>query len=119
MPDVPPPPPPSAAPPAARPGLRQPTPVETALMEVKKVIVGQDTDGTVTPNEYQDIVSDRILRTRRIQSMRPRASAALVNAQHELAFRKRRLKEAGQDLDRDPLIARWRGEIERLRRTPF
>ena len=42
MPDVPPPPPPSAAPPSARPSLREPTPVETALMEVKKVIVGQD-----------------------------------------------------------------------------
>jgi MoxR-like ATPase len=42
MPDVPPPPPPSITPPAARPSLRQPTPVETALMEVKKVIVGQD-----------------------------------------------------------------------------
>jgi MoxR-like ATPase len=28
--------------PSARPPLRQPTPVENALMEVKKVIVGQD-----------------------------------------------------------------------------
>src|SRR2546425_12005578 len=46
MPDVPPPPPPSTAPAlpstSTRPGLRQPTPVENALMEVKKVIVGQD-----------------------------------------------------------------------------
>src|SRR5438477_6713292 len=46
MPDVPPPPPPSTAPAlpptSTRPSLRQPTPVENALMEVKKVIVGQD-----------------------------------------------------------------------------
>jgi len=48
-------------------------------------------DGAVTPREYLDIVADRIFRTRRIQMMRPRASAALVNAQHELALRWSRL----------------------------
>lgn len=42
----------------------------------------------VTPPEYQEIFRDRILRTRRIKGMRRRASLALVNAQHELAFRK-------------------------------
>jgi hypothetical protein len=74
--------------------------------------------GAVTSREYQDVVADRIFRTRRIQTLRPRASAALVNAQHELAFRKRRLKDAGQDPDRDPLVAAWRGEIVRLRNLP-
>ena len=76
-------------------------------------------DGAVTPREYQDIVDDGLFRTRRIQMMRPRASAALVNAQHELAFRKRRLKEYGRVPDRDTLVVAWRGEIERLRRLPF
>jgi len=37
--------------------------------------------------------------------MRPRASAALVNAQHKLAFRKRRVKDQGEDPDRDGLAA--------------
>jgi RsiW-degrading membrane proteinase PrsW (M82 family) len=75
--------------------------------------------GAVTPREYQDIVSDRIFRTRRIKLERPRASAALVNAQHELAFRKRRLKDDGKDPDRDPLVAGWREEIDRLRGLSF
>ena len=76
-------------------------------------------DGAVMPREYQDIVADRIFRTRRIQMMRPRVSAALVNAQNELAFLKRRLKDYGQDPDRDPLVVAWRGEIARLRRLSF
>jgi hypothetical protein len=38
---------------------------------------------TISTGEYHDIVGDRILRTRRIDPTRPRASAALVNAQHE------------------------------------
>jgi protease PrsW len=76
-------------------------------------------DGAVTPGEYQDIVADRIFRTRRIQTMRPRTSAALVNAQHELAFRKRRLKDHGRDPDRDPLVAARRAEIARLRSARF
>jgi RsiW-degrading membrane proteinase PrsW (M82 family) len=75
-------------------------------------------NGAVTPREYRDIVADRIFRTRRIQLMRPHASAALVNAQNELAFRKRRLKDHGLDPDGDPLIAAWRIEITRLRKLP-
>jgi hypothetical protein len=75
-------------------------------------------NGAVTPREYRDIVADRIFRTRRIQMMRPHASAALVNAQNELAFRKRRLKVHGLDPDGDPLIAAWRIEIARLRKLP-
>jgi protease PrsW len=69
----------------------------------------------VSAGEYEEIVGDRVLRTRRINPMRPRASAALVNAQHELAFRKRRVRDKGQDLDRDSLAAAWRDEIWRLR----
>jgi protease PrsW len=90
----------------------------------RKVIreeLGDETapNGAVTPREYRDIVADPIFRTRRIQMMRPRASAALVNAQHELAFRKRRLKDFGQDPEQDPLVVAWREEIARLRALPF
>jgi RsiW-degrading membrane proteinase PrsW (M82 family) len=69
---------------------------------------------TVSPGEYEEIIADRMLRTRRIDPTRPRASAALVNAQHELAFRKRRVRHAGEDPDRDGLAAGWRTEIWRL-----
>ena len=68
---------------------------------------------SVTPEEYQAIVSDRMLRTRRID--RSQASAALVNAQNELAFRKRRVRSEGGDPERDSLVAGWREDIRRLR----
>jgi RsiW-degrading membrane proteinase PrsW (M82 family) len=69
----------------------------------------------VSAGEYAEIVADRVLRTRRIDPLRPRASAALVNAQHELAFRKRRVRHEGRDPDRDSLALAWRVEIWRLR----
>ena len=71
----------------------------------------------VSPGEYQEIVRDRIFRTRRINGMRRRASAALVNAQHELAFRKRRVRDDGKDPERDHLANGWREEVRRLRTT--
>jgi membrane protein implicated in regulation of membrane protease activity len=66
----------------------------------------------VSAGEYEEIVADRVLR---IDPLRPRASAALVNAQHELAFRKRRARHEGRDPDRDRLAVAWREEIFRLR----
>ena len=71
--------------------------------------------GAVSAGEYAEIVADRVLRTRRIDPLRPRASAALVYAQHELAFRKRRVRHEGRDPDRDGLAVAWRDEIFRLR----
>jgi RsiW-degrading membrane proteinase PrsW (M82 family) len=70
---------------------------------------------TVSAGEYREIATDHILRTRRIDPTRPRASAALVNAQHELAFCKRRVRNEGRDPDRDILTVVWREEIWRLR----
>ena len=70
---------------------------------------------SVTPEEYQAIVSDRMLRTRRVDRKHPQASAALVNAQNELAFRKRRVQDEGGDPERDSLVAEWREDIRRLR----
>jgi RsiW-degrading membrane proteinase PrsW (M82 family) len=70
---------------------------------------------TVSPGEYQAIVRDRMFRTRRINGMGHRASSALVNAQHELAFRKRRVRNDGNDPERDPLANHWRQEVRRLR----
>jgi hypothetical protein len=69
----------------------------------------------VSAGEYEEIVADGMLRTRRIDPMRRHVSAALVNAQHELAFRMRRVRDKGQDPERDILAAGWREEIWRLR----
>ena len=70
---------------------------------------------SVTPDEYQAIVSDRLLRTRRIDRKHQQTSAALVNAQNELAFRKRRVQDEGGDPERDSLVSEWREDIRRLR----
>jgi RsiW-degrading membrane proteinase PrsW (M82 family) len=77
--------------------------------------LGSEIGRAVTTSEYEEIVRDRILRTRRVGGMQRRASAALVNAQNELAFRKHRVREDGDDPERDQLANRWREEIRRLR----
>jgi protease PrsW len=71
----------------------------------------------VTPGEYQAILADRILRTRRIDALHPVRSAALVNAQHELAFRKRRVRDRGDDPEWDPIVLGWREDILRQRQA--
>ena len=70
---------------------------------------------SVTPGEYKDILADRVLRTRRIDGMNPHRSAALVTAQHELAFRKRRVRDYGNDPEQDDLVSGWRDDIQRQR----
>jgi protease PrsW len=69
---------------------------------------------TISEREYKEIEADRLLRTRRIDRSRPELSAALVTAEHELAFRKRRLRDAGSDPERDRVTAAWREDIRRL-----
>ena len=69
----------------------------------------------VTPEEYAAIQRDGLFRTRRIDRLDRSRSAALVNAQHELAFRKRAVRLDGEDVDSDPLVAGWRREIASLR----
>ena len=70
---------------------------------------------SITEQEYSDVVNDRAFRTRRIIARNRETSAALVNAQHELAFRKRRLRDRGFDPELDPLIAARRLQIHSLR----
>jgi hypothetical protein len=77
--------------------------------------LAEEVGRTVSGGEYKEIVADRMFRTRRIDRMRPRRSAALVNAQHELAFRKRRVRRQGKDPERDRLATALRAEIRRLR----
>jgi hypothetical protein len=77
--------------------------------------LAEEVGRTVSFDEYQGILADRLLRTRRIDRLHPRTSAALVNAQHELAFRKRRVRDQGGDPQRDLLVAAWRDDIRHLR----
>jgi hypothetical protein len=69
----------------------------------------------VSPAEYERILRDRMFRTRRIDRLHPALSAAIVNAQNELAFRERRVRDEGREPERDRLIAAWREEIRLLR----
>jgi len=70
---------------------------------------------SVTEGEYAAILADRVLRTRRIDIRHPRISAALVNAQNELAIRKRRLRDRGFDPTLDALLEQRRVQIAVLR----
>ena len=70
---------------------------------------------SITAEEYQAVLDDRVYRTRRIDARNKAASAALVNAQHELAFRKRRLRDRRLDPEADPRVAARRLQIARLR----
>jgi RsiW-degrading membrane proteinase PrsW (M82 family) len=70
---------------------------------------------SVTAEEFEAIRADRSFRTRRISKSSPRVSAALVNAQNELAFRKRRLRDCGFDPGLDPVVEQRRSQIAMLR----
>ncbi|WP_339384967.1 hypothetical protein [Iningainema tapete] len=59
--------------------------------------------------------SDRIFKTRRIQHTNRRTSVVIVKAQNELAIRKWRVKQSGQSVETDSLVAFWRNELVRLR----
>ncbi len=69
----------------------------------------------VTPAEFEAVERDAAFGTRRIDARDRTASAALVNAQNELAFRKRRLRDRGFDPEQDPVVAQRREEIAQLR----
>jgi protease PrsW len=70
---------------------------------------------SVTAGELQAIAADRAFRTRRIDPRQAQVSAALVNAQNELAFRKRRLKDRGLDPALDGVLEQRRAQISALR----
>ena len=83
--------------------------------EVIREELAAEVDRSVTPEEYAAVERDATFRTRRLDARDRAASAALVNAQNELAFRKRRLRDRGFDPEQDPVVAQRRDEIARLR----
>jgi len=70
---------------------------------------------SVTADELAAIEVDRAFRTRRIDPRYAQVSAALINAQNELAFRKRRLKNRGFDPTLDGVLEQRRAQISALR----
>lgn len=84
----------------------------------RKVIQEQladEQEPVITPEEYEGVKRDRLFRTRRIAGYDRRTSTAIVKAQDELAFRKWRVQQQGQDVEADALVATWRDELTRLR----
>ncbi len=77
--------------------------------------LASEVGGAVTPEEFAAIRRDGIFRTRRLKTVDRRRSAALVNAQHELAFRKQVVIADNGDPESDDLVASWRREIADLR----
>jgi RsiW-degrading membrane proteinase PrsW (M82 family) len=77
--------------------------------------LASEVGGAVTPEEFAEIRRDGIFRTRRLKRVDRRRSAALVNAQHELAFRKQAIVAEGGNPESDELVASWRREIADLR----
>jgi len=70
---------------------------------------------TVTPEEFESIRREGLFQARRIDSIERKRSSTLVNAQHELVFRKRRVLDDAGDPETDSLVLGWREEIRRLR----
>jgi RsiW-degrading membrane proteinase PrsW (M82 family) len=87
--------------------------------EAERTVIREELAGEVgqciSRQEYDAICADRRYRTRRVDARNKAASAALVNAQNELAFRKRRLADRGYDAELDPVVAGRRAEIATLR----
>jgi hypothetical protein len=87
--------------------------------EAERAVIREELAGEVgsciTSDEYDAIRADGRYRTRRVDTRNKALSAALVNAQNELAFRKRRLADRGYDAERDPVVAGWRAQIAALR----
>lgn len=77
--------------------------------------LADEREPVITPEEYEGVKRDRVFRTRRIPGYTRRTAAALVKAQDELAFRKWRLKQQGQDVNSDRLVLSWREELAQLR----
>jgi RsiW-degrading membrane proteinase PrsW (M82 family) len=69
----------------------------------------------ISSAEYEAVLLDRRWRTRRIDRRPHAASKRLVNAQNELAFRKRRVRDRGGDPEADPGVAAWRAAIAEAR----
>ncbi len=74
-----------------------------------------EAEDIVTPEEYVRIERDHLLATRRITGGNRKTIRAIVNAQNEIAFRKRRVRRRGRDVESDAAVNAWRTYIRALR----
>ncbi|WP_421654631.1 PrsW family intramembrane metalloprotease [Leptothermofonsia sp. ETS-13] len=77
--------------------------------------LADESEPVITSAEYEGVKRDRIFKTRRIPGYDRRTSTAIVRAQNELAFRKWRVEQQGQDVNADALVASWRDTLGHLR----
>ncbi|MBE9102843.1 PrsW family intramembrane metalloprotease [Vacuolonema iberomarrocanum] len=75
----------------------------------------EEVGGAVTTEEYEAIRSDRPFKNRQIGRGQRRIARDLLWAQNELAFRKHRVRIAGENPETDMLVRGWREEAVRLR----
>jgi hypothetical protein len=69
----------------------------------------------ITADEYRLLVSEGPFTLRTVPHAPAKIARAIVNAQNELAFRKWRVRTAGQDVEADAIVAAWRNDIAQLR----
>jgi RsiW-degrading membrane proteinase PrsW (M82 family) len=77
--------------------------------------LADELEPVITRLEYEGVIHDRILRTRRIPNLTRRESAAIVTAQNKLAIRKWQVRHLGGDPAADPLVSAWRQDLAVLR----
>jgi len=77
--------------------------------------LADEIDRSITPEEYELLKRESLFGLRTVPGFPAPAAKAIVNAQNELAFRKRRVRHGGGDPELDDLVHSWRSDIARLR----
>ncbi len=77
--------------------------------------LAEEIDRSITPEEYELLKRESLFSLRTIPGFPAPVARAIVNAQNELAFRKRRVRHEGGDTELDDLVHAWRADIARLR----
>lgn len=70
---------------------------------------------SITPQEYELLLREPLCGLRTVPGYPAGVAREIVNAQNELAFRKWRVKNEGNDPEKDSLVRAWRRDIELLR----
>ncbi len=77
--------------------------------------LADEIDRSITSEEYELLKRESLFGLRTVPGFPTHVARAIVNAQNELAFRKRRLRHEGGDPELDDLVQAWRADIVRLR----
>lgn len=77
--------------------------------------LAEEIDRSITPEEYELLKRESLFGLRTVPGFPVSVAKAIVNAQNELAFRKRRVRHEGSNPELDDLVQAWRADIARLR----